>query len=161
MLEEEENQIRGFTYIFDCSGLTLSHLSIWTPQEVGKVISICEKNLPMRHRDINLLMLPFPMWAVFEFCKTLLSAKIRKRFSVHSSLDKLVTKLGGVDILPQEYGGRFLMFISIIQVNLDQLESIFGNLLLETILSVDLVFLSLGFIATPVLILKVLFGIPA
>ena len=45
--------------------------------------------------------------------------------------------------------------------NLDQLESIFGNLLLETILSVDLVFLSLGFIATPVLILKVLFGIPA
>ena len=106
LLEEEENQIRGFTYIFDCSGLTLSHLSIWTPQEVGKVFSICEKNLPMRHRDINLLMLPFPMWAVFEFCKTLLSAKIRKRFSVHSSLDKLVTKLGGVDILPQEYGGR-------------------------------------------------------
>ena len=59
----------------------------------------------MRHRDINLLMLPFPMWAVFEFCKTLLSDKIRKRFSVHSSLDKLVTKLGGVDILPKEYGG--------------------------------------------------------
>ena len=70
------------------------------------MFSICEKNLPMRHRDINLLMLPFPMWAVFEFCKTLLSSKIRKRFSVHSSLDKLVTKLGGADILPQEYGGR-------------------------------------------------------
>ena len=85
--------------------MTLSHLSIWTPQEVGKAFSICEKNLPMRHRDINLLMLPFPMWAVFEFCKTLLSDKIRKRFSVHSSLDKLVTKLGGVDILPKEYGG--------------------------------------------------------
>jgi hypothetical protein len=31
LLEEEENQIRGFTYIFDCSGLTLSHLAIWTP----------------------------------------------------------------------------------------------------------------------------------
>ena len=60
----------------------------------------------MRHRDINLLMLPFPMWAVFEFCKTLLSSKIRKRFSVHSCVDKLVTKLGGPDILPQEYGGR-------------------------------------------------------
>ena len=25
---------------------------------------------------------------------------------MHSSLDKLVTKLGGVEILPQEYGGR-------------------------------------------------------
>ena len=69
------------------------------------MFSICEKNLPMKHRDINLLMLPFPMWAVFEFCKTLLSGKIRKRFSVHSSLGKLVTKLGGADVLPKEYGG--------------------------------------------------------
>ena len=59
----------------------------------------------MRHKDINLLMLPFPMWAVFEFCKTLLSSKLRTRFSVHSSLSKLVTKLGAADILPQEYGG--------------------------------------------------------
>ena len=55
----------------------------------------------------------------------------------------------------------FLVFISIIQVNLDQLESIFGKILLEAIISVDLVFLSLGFIATPVLIPTVLFGIPA
>ena len=29
--------------------------------QVGRVFGICEKNLPMRHRDINLLMLPFPM----------------------------------------------------------------------------------------------------
>ena len=94
--------------------------------QVGRVFGICEKNLPMRHRDINLLALPFPMyrpcikhqiiflsnvcirvfltnawiihvraklgnhrmwswttffrWAVFEFCKTLLSDKIRKRW---------------------------------------------------------------------------------
>jgi len=109
LLEDEENQVRGFTYIFDCSGLTLSHLSIWTPQEVGKVISICEKNLPIRHKNINLLMLPFPMWAVFEFCKTLLSDKIRKRFSVHSNIDKLVSKLGCIDILPKEYGGSIPM----------------------------------------------------
>lgn len=94
LLKDEENQIRGFTYVFDCSGLTLSHLSIWTPQECSRVLSICEKNLPMRHKDINLLNLPFPMWAVFEFCKTLLSDKIRKRFSVLSSIDKLVTKMG-------------------------------------------------------------------
>jgi len=104
LLKDEENQIRGFTYVFDCSGLTLSHLSIWTPQECSRVLSICEKNLPMRHKDINLLNLPFPMWAVFEFCKTLLSDKIRKRFSVLSSIDKLVTKMG-TEVLPTEYGG--------------------------------------------------------
>ena len=104
LLQDQENQVRGFTYIFDCTGLTLSHLSIWTPQEVTKVLSICEKNLPMRHKDINLVNLPFPMWAVFEFCKTLLSDKIRRRFSVISSFEKLSLKFPG-DLLPSEYGG--------------------------------------------------------
>ena len=63
----------------------------------------------MKHSDINLLMLPFPMRAVFEFCKTLLSEKIRRRFSVHSTLDRLVDKLGTADILPLECGGTVRM----------------------------------------------------
>ena len=44
------------------------------------------------------------MWAVFEFCKTLLSDKIRRRFSVLSSFEKLSSKFPG-NILPSEYGG--------------------------------------------------------
>ena len=94
LLHDEENQVRGFSYVFDCTGLTLAHLSIWTPAECSRVLSICEKNLPMRHKDINLVNLPFPMWAVFEFCKTLLSDKIRRRFSVINSIEKLKTKMG-------------------------------------------------------------------
>ena len=125
LLHDEENQIRGFSYVFDCTGLTLAHLSIWTPAECSRVLSICDKNLPMRHKDINLVNLPFPMWAVFEFCKTLLSDKIRRRFSVINSIEKLKTKMGTgevltaleleqifsaismlPDILPSEYGGK-------------------------------------------------------
>ena len=123
LLHDEENQIRGFSYVFDCTGLTLAHLSIWTPAECSRVLSICDKNLPMRHKDINLVNLPFPMWAVFEFCKTLLSDKIRRRFSVINSIEKLKTKMGTgevltalvrnsklfltpSDILPSEYGGK-------------------------------------------------------
>ncbi|XP_023328349.1 uncharacterized protein LOC111701335 [Eurytemora carolleeae] len=107
LLEEEETQLRGFTYIFDCSALSLSYISIWSPTEVTKMFGICEKNLPMRHKDINLLSLPFPMRAVFEFCKGLLSDKIRRRFAVHSSIEKLEIKLGdsASSILPLEYGG--------------------------------------------------------
>ena len=105
LLADEENQVKGFTYIFDCSNLTLAQLSIWSPSEVRKAFTICEKNMPMKHMDINLLMLPFPMRAVFEFCKTLLSEKIKRRFSVHSTLDRLGGKLGSADILPLEYGG--------------------------------------------------------
>ena len=71
LLLEQESQVRGFTYVFDCAGLTLAHLAIWSPQEVGRVLSICEKNLPMRHQEILLVDLPFPLWAIFEFCKVL------------------------------------------------------------------------------------------
>ena len=99
LLHDEENQIRGFSYVFDCTGLTLAHLSIWTPAECSRVLSICDKNLPMRHKDINLVNLPFPMWAVFEFCKTLLSDKIRRRFSVINSIEKLKTKMGTGEVL--------------------------------------------------------------
>jgi len=107
LMEEEDVQLKGFTYIFDCSGVSLSQLSIWSPAEATKVVKICEKNLPMRHRDINLVSLPFPMRAIFEFCKTLLSDKIRRRFSVHSSFDKVTSKMGDTSagVLPLEYGG--------------------------------------------------------
>lgn len=106
LLEDEESQIRGFTYIFDCAGISLGHLGIWTPSEVAKIMSCCEKNLPMRHREINLLSLPFGVWAVFEFAKTLLSDKIRKRFSVHGDINKLHKKFADTSFLPQEYGGQ-------------------------------------------------------
>ena len=43
------------------------------------------------------------MWAVLEFCKTLLSDKIRRRFSVISSVDKLRTKLGTGDSTNNPY----------------------------------------------------------
>jgi hypothetical protein len=31
LLADPENQIRGFTYILYCKGLTLGHCSVWTP----------------------------------------------------------------------------------------------------------------------------------
>ena len=111
LLHDEENQVRGFSYVFDCTGLTLAHLSIWTPSECSRVLSICEKNLPMRHKDINLVNLPFAMWAVFEFCKTLLSDKIRRRFSVINSIEKLKTKMGTGDAFSEIFSIHTFLFL--------------------------------------------------
>ena len=54
LMMDEENQIRGLTYIFYCKGLTFSHVGIWTPSEAARLFGTCEKNLAVRHRDINL-----------------------------------------------------------------------------------------------------------
>lgn len=104
LLNDEENQVRGFTYVFDEKSVSWSHLSIWTPSEVSKAFSCCERALPMRHRDINFLNLPWTMSLIFQFAKSLLSEKIRNRFKTHSSLDSLQRSVD-TRILPAEYGG--------------------------------------------------------
>merc|ERR1712218_700570 len=104
LLANEENQVRGFTYVFDEKAVSWSHLSIWTPSEVSKAFSCCERALPMRHRDINFLNLPWTMSLIFQFAKSLLSEKIRSRFKTHSGLESL-QKSVNTSTLPLEYGG--------------------------------------------------------
>jgi len=104
LLNDEENQVRGFTYIFDEKDVSWSHLSIWTPSEVSKAFSCCERALPMRHKDIHFLHLPWTMHLIFQFAKSLLSEKIRNRFKTHSNLEHL-QKSVNTSILPLEYGG--------------------------------------------------------
>jgi hypothetical protein len=104
LLNDEENQVRGFTYVFDEKAVSWSHLSIWTPSEVSKAFSCCERALPMRHRDINFLNLPWTMSLIFQFAKSLLSEKIRNRFKTHSGLESLQRSVEPA-LLPAEYGG--------------------------------------------------------
>jgi len=104
LLNDEENQVRGFTYVFDEKSVSWSHLSIWTPSEVSKAFSCCERALPMRHRDINFLNLPWTMSLIFQFAKSLLSEKIRSRFKTHTNLESLQRSVDP-RILPKEYGG--------------------------------------------------------
>merc|ERR1712127_239069 len=108
LLANEENQVRGFTYVFDEKAVSWSHLSIWTPSEVSKAFSCCEGALPMRHRDINFMNLPWTMSLIFQFAKSLLSEKIRNRFKTHSGLESL-HKAVDPSLLPAEYGGSIPM----------------------------------------------------
>jgi len=104
LLVDEENQVRGFTYIFDEKSVGWSHLSVWTPSEVTKAFSCCERALPMRHREIHFINLPWTMSLIFQFAKSLLSEKIRNRFQTHSSLESLAAVVDS-KVLPAEYGG--------------------------------------------------------
>lgn len=105
LLNDEENQVRGFTYVLDEKAVTWNQISIWTPSEVSKAFSCCERALPMRHKEIHFMNLPWTMSIIFAFAKSLLSDKIRKRFQTHSGVDSLVKEVD-VNILPAEYGGR-------------------------------------------------------
>ncbi|XP_063598765.1 alpha-tocopherol transfer protein-like [Penaeus indicus] len=108
LLEDEENQVRGFTYIFDEKDVGLSIITLWSPADVTKAFQCCEKTIPMRHKEIHFVNLPTALFAIFEFAKTLLSEKIKNRFQIHSDESKLRKKVP-LRILPKEYGGTVPM----------------------------------------------------
>ncbi|XP_014241651.1 clavesin-1-like isoform X2 [Cimex lectularius] len=105
LLDEEENQIRGYTQIYDESGLTMAHLSIWSLIDIRNIIKCIQNSLPMRHKSTQLINLPPSAGKIFEFFTALLSDKLKKRLVVHKNLDELKKDIS-VDILPAEYGGK-------------------------------------------------------
>merc|ERR1712062_718249 len=105
LLEDEDVQVNGVTYVFDERDVNWSHISVWTPSEVSKAFSCCERALPLRHREIHFVHLPWTMSLIFQFAKSLLSEKIRSRFKTHSGLESLQQSVDP-SFLPAEYGGK-------------------------------------------------------
>jgi len=105
LLEDNENQIRGLSCIVDASNLSLAHMTFWNPIELRRVINLCEKSIPMRHKGVNYIHLPSFVNTMFNFVKAILSKKIQNRIYIHKTLGDLEERVGGVEILPQEYGG--------------------------------------------------------
>lgn len=112
LLEDEEVQINGLTYVLDERDVSWSHISVWTPSQVSKAFSNCENALPLKHREIHLAHLPWTMSLVFQFAKSLLSKKLSERFQSHSDFDQ-VAKHIPKNILPEECGGSMSMEVMI------------------------------------------------
>ncbi|KAG8232673.1 hypothetical protein J437_LFUL009917 [Ladona fulva] len=108
LLEEEENQVLGFTHIGDLKGICAAHLTLWSPSEFASIVKLGEQAVPMRHKEIHLINMPTGFKVAYDFCKGLLSEKIRNRFNMHSSLPELHQSVDP-KILPKEYGGSIPM----------------------------------------------------
>merc|ERR1719361_1662587 len=105
LLFDEECQINGLTYIFDEQNTSWSHIAIWTPSEVTKAFTCSEKSIPIRHRQMNFIGLPWTMNLIFRFAKNLLSTKLRKRLFTYSDFESTKDFIPS-SILPSEYGGE-------------------------------------------------------
>jgi len=103
LLEDEENQVLGFSYILDESGITLSHISkLWRISDL-KLWSVTEKGLPIRHRSMEFFRLPLVARTVVHLAKSVMSHKLQERIVVYKEGQEF--KNVDVDILPKEYGG--------------------------------------------------------
>ncbi|RZF32816.1 hypothetical protein LSTR_LSTR011462 [Laodelphax striatellus] len=105
LMDDPENQIRGYTYVNDESGLTMGHICLWSFNDIRNMLRCIQNSTPMRHKSTHFINIPACANKVFDFIASLLSDKLRKRFMIHSTLDDL-KKTVNPKILPKEYGGE-------------------------------------------------------
>ncbi|KAK6622037.1 hypothetical protein RUM44_001844 [Polyplax serrata] len=105
LMDDEESQIRGYTYVNDESGLSMSHISLWSLSDIRSLMKCIQNSTPMRHKSTHFINIPHYANKVFEFFLGLLNDKLKGRVISHNSLDDFKEHISP-KILPKEYGGE-------------------------------------------------------
>ena len=87
LMDDEENQVCGYTHINDESGLTMGHLSSWTLTDIRNMLRCIQNSTPMRHKETHFINIPSYGTKLIEFGISLLNEKLKKRILVIIILD--------------------------------------------------------------------------
>lgn len=104
LLDEEENQIMGFSYVADAMGIGAAHIAMWSITEFATLLKWGEQSCPIRHKIMHLINLSPAMKYVVDFARSRVSDKLKERLKIHGSVSGMLQELDK-DVLPQEYGG--------------------------------------------------------
>ncbi|KAK9732430.1 CRAL/TRIO domain [Popillia japonica] len=108
LMDEEENQVNGYTYVNDESGLQMAHVSLFSLTDIRNVIKCIQHSSPMRHKQNHFLNISPSAIKLLEFSITFLNEKLKNRILLHKSYDDLYKHVNK-KILPKEYGGEIPM----------------------------------------------------
>lgn len=136
IMDDEQNQVCGYSYVNDEAGLTAGHVSLWSLSDIRKMIRCLQDSTPMRHKATHFLNVPSLANKLFEFFTMLLNDKLRNRimvsvrahraprslsldmprpttetvcaFQLHTSVEDMHEHINP-KILPKEYGGTIPM----------------------------------------------------
>lgn len=82
LMDDEENQVRGYTHINDESGLTMGHLSAWSLTDIRNMLRCIQNSTPMRHKETHFVNIPTCAIKIIEFGISLLNDKLKSRILV-------------------------------------------------------------------------------
>nr|XP_019527147.2 alpha-tocopherol transfer protein-like [Aedes albopictus] len=103
--EERKCKVAGCVFVFEDTGLTMSHVAQWSLTDIKNFIDAVNHTIPMRIKEVHAVNLPRYAVAVAELCLGFASSKLKTRVHCHRSMDSL-TKMVAQSILPKEYGGE-------------------------------------------------------
>ncbi|KAG5682845.1 hypothetical protein PVAND_012167 [Polypedilum vanderplanki] len=106
LIEEEENQIRGLSYVADLSGVHLKQALIFPLDVWYKFGKNTEKVCAIRHKAFHIINMPSSMKFLIDFAVKQMPQKLRDRVKFHT-LDS-IADIGSIDKrnMPVEYGGE-------------------------------------------------------
>uniref|UniRef100_A0A182Q7M1 CRAL-TRIO domain-containing protein n=1 Tax=Anopheles farauti TaxID=69004 RepID=A0A182Q7M1_9DIPT len=104
LLDEEPNQIAGFTHIFDNGGMTMAHVTCWTLDNLAGYLRSVGNCVPVRLKENHFVSVPTFAAQISKYCLSFASEKLRSRIHCHSTVEELRAKLPP-ELLPEEYGG--------------------------------------------------------
>ncbi|CAH0392449.1 unnamed protein product [Bemisia tabaci] len=108
VLEDDVTQITGVTHFADLHGASAAYVTLWSPLEFVRAVRWGEQSMPMRNKCVNIFNCPTSVRYILDFCRGLLSTKLKSRFFIHDSIDGLKSKIDA-KCLPKEYGGEIPM----------------------------------------------------
>ncbi|XP_019876611.1 alpha-tocopherol transfer protein-like [Aethina tumida] len=110
LMEDEENQVRGFVHFADGQGVGFAYLTLFTIKEAVRIVKNGEKTLPMRHKEVHCINAHPSMKFALDFGMSLISDKIKKRVRLYTNLQEAIDSGNlELDVLPKEYGGQMPM----------------------------------------------------
>lgn len=105
LLDDQQNQVVGFTHICDMGGVTAAHLTNWKPSDFGRTLRWGEQSWPIRHKAVHCVNVPSAVKFVLDYAKSKISSKMRDRFLTHTSFKDLHRHVDAA-CLPKELGGN-------------------------------------------------------
>ncbi|CAG9864150.1 unnamed protein product [Phyllotreta striolata] len=110
LMEDEENQVRGFVHFADGDGVGFAYLTLFSIKEAVRIVKNGERTLPMRHKEVHGMSVHPSMKFALDFGMSLISEKIKSRVRLYGNLQDVISS-GHVetDVLPKEYGGTIPM----------------------------------------------------
>ncbi|KAL9699674.1 hypothetical protein quinque_003115 [Culex quinquefasciatus] len=104
LLDDEANQIAGFTHVFDNSAMTMAHVTCWTLENIGGYLRSIANGVPIRLKQNHFVNVPSFAAQVSKYCLSYASEKLKSRIFCHRSIDELRKNIEPT-VLPEEYGG--------------------------------------------------------
>ncbi|XP_052860681.1 retinaldehyde-binding protein 1-like [Anopheles cruzii] len=105
LLDEEPNQIAGFTHIFDNGGMTMAHVTCWTLENLAGYLRSVINAVPVRLKENHFVSVPTFAAQISKYCLSFASDKLRSRIHCHTTVEQLRAAIPG-ELLPREYGGK-------------------------------------------------------